>query len=195
MPQPLRRRDAPINWDIESVANHPVLTSGVGACILAYAQAEALMGIYLAHIRWNDCRDIVESWSKERTANGKLALVRQQAALSGPGHIKLTGLVLDSFVSLSKRRAHLAHGVFGIITDRNDEYAWRKAGSPASAFAAGMRAPFGPPIQQKTWVYTSSDFRELAQGCADVCRDISTAVSCLTVGNAFMEACTTGDGS
>ena len=187
MPQLLRRRDAPIDWNIESVANHPVLTSGIGACILAYAQAEALMGVYLAHIHWSDPRDIVDEWSRARTASGTLALVRRQANSTGPGHVKLTEMVLDSFVSLARRRSHLAHGVFGIITDRDDLYAWRNAGSPAAALALGMSAPFGPRIFQKTWVYTSSDFAALAQDCSNVCRDIDTAVSCLEIGNAFRD--------
>ena len=55
MPQPLRRKDVPIDWSVHAVANHPALTSGVGACITAFASTEALMGVFLAMIRWEHC--------------------------------------------------------------------------------------------------------------------------------------------
>ena len=77
--------DAPIDWSIKAVANHPVLTAGVGACITAFASTEAAMGIFLAMIRWEHAQQAVEVWASKRTIRDKLALVHAEAKLTGDG--------------------------------------------------------------------------------------------------------------
>jgi hypothetical protein len=182
MPQPLRRTDAPIDWSIRAVANHPVLTSGVGACITAFASTEALMGVFLATIRWEHAPQAIEAWASKRTIRDKLRLVEAEADLVGVNYRKMAVRVLDSFTSLSKKRNKLAHGFFGIVTDRENQFAWRKASSAASQMAAGlasssMQASPMPP----TWIYTPEDFVKLAQGCADTFGRIEIALDVLPI--------------
>jgi hypothetical protein len=87
---------------------------------------EALMGVFLAMIRWHDAPQAIELWAVKRTIRDKLEAVRAQADLTGPVHQKMVVLVLDAFSSLSKKRNKLAHGFFGIITDRENQFAWRE---------------------------------------------------------------------
>lgn len=195
MPQPLRRKNAPIDWNIDVVANHPVLTSGVGACILAYAQAEALMGVYLAYIQWNSPDEVVAQWAERRTAAGKLTFVQEQAKVRGAGAVKMTSMLLDSYIEVAKDRAKIAHGVFGVITDRNDEFAWRNGGSPAKAHAVGMSTDYWGVVEQTTYLYKPSDFARLAQQCGRICRDLEFAVKGLTFLNSFERAFSSPPGS
>ena len=188
MPQPLRRAGAPIDWSIHAVANHPVLTSGVGACITAFALTEALMGVFLAMIRWENAPQAIEMWAGKRTTREKLKLVNAEAHLTGDGYPKLAVFVLDAFTSLSKKRSNVAHGFFGIITDRENQFAWRKGSSAAKRMAAGlssssMQASPRPP----TWIYTPKDFSELAQGCADTFQKIETALEILPIVHGFSD--------
>ncbi len=182
MPQPLRRTDAPIDWSVRAVANHPVLTSGVGACITAFASTEALMGVFLAMIRWEHAPQAIEAWASKRTIRDKLRLVEAEADLAGVQYRKMAVLVLDAFTSLSKKRNKLAHGFFGIVTDRENQFAWRDASSAASRMAAdlassSMQASPKPP----TWIYTPEDFVKLAQGCAHTFGKIEIALKVLPV--------------
>lgn len=195
MPQPLRRKNAPIAWDINVVANHPVLNSGVGACILAYAQAEALMGVYLAYIQWSRPDEVVAQWAERRTAAGKLTFVREQAEVRGAGAVKMTCMLLDSYIQIARDRAKIAHGVFGVITDRRDEFAWRNGGSPAKAHALGMSSDCWGVVEQVTYVYKPSDFARLAQQCGDICRSLDAAVKGLTIFNSFERAFSSPPGS
>lgn len=195
MPQPLRRKSAPIDWSVELVANHPVLTSGVGACIVAYAQAEALMGVYLAYIQWKNPGALVAQWADRRTAASKLEFVQEQAEIRSAGVAKMTRLLLDSYIQVAKERAKLAHGVFGVITDRSDEFAWRNGGSPAKAHATGMAATHWGVVEQATYVYKSSDFARLAQQCSNICSDLGHAVKGLTFLNGFEQALSSPAGS
>jgi hypothetical protein len=166
------------------VANHPVLTSGVGACITSFASMEALMGVFLAMIRWHDALQAIELWAAKRTIRDKLEVVKAQADLTGrpPVHQKMVVLVLDAFSSLSKKRNKLAHGFFGIITDRENQFAWREGISTAKRMAADLASPIitvHPSPRPPTWIYTPNDFIELAQGCADTFQKISIALDVL----------------
>lgn len=182
MPQLLHRTDAPIDWSVHAVANHPVLTSGVGACVTAFASTEALMGAFLATICWEDAQKAIEVWADKRTIRNKLELVKAQAGLTGVVHRKLAVSVLDGFTSLSKRRNKLAHGFFGIVTDRENQFAWRQASSAARRTAAGLASSsMQVSPKPKTWLYTSKDFVELAQSCADTFENIETAIKLLPV--------------
>lgn len=87
MPQPLRRTAAPIDSSVYAVANHRVLTSGIGACITAFASTEALMGVFLATIRWEDAPQTIEVWAGKRTVRDKLELVKAEANVSGAGRL------------------------------------------------------------------------------------------------------------
>jgi hypothetical protein len=182
MPQPLRRRDAPIDWSIQAVANHPVLTSGVGACITAFAATEASMGVFLAMIRWKHAPQAIELWASKRTIRDKLELVKAEADVTGPVYCKMTVFVLDAFTSLSKKRNKLAHGFFGILTDRKNQFAWREGGSAARRVATNLasRSMLASP-PPPTWVYTPKDFIELAQGCADTFDKIGIVLDMLPV--------------
>ena len=182
MPQPLRRTDAPIDWSIQAVANHPVLNSGVGACITAFASTEAAMGVFLATIRWEHAPQAIELWASKRTIRDKLELVKAEADLTGLGYRKMAVLVLDAFTSLSKKRNKLAHGFFGIVTDRKNQFAWREGGSAARRTAADLasRSMLASP-RPPTWVYTPKDFVELAQGCADTFEKIGIALDMLPI--------------
>lgn len=182
MPQPLRRKDAPIDWSLQGVASHPVLTSGVGACITAFASTEALMGVFLATIRWEDAPQAIEVWASKRTIRDKLELINAEADLTGAGYRKMAVRILDAFTSLAKKRSKLAHGFFGIVTDRENQFAWREGSSAAKRMAAdlasrSMQASPKPP----TWIYTPKDFVELAQGCADTFEKIEMALKVLPV--------------
>ncbi len=180
MPQPLRRTDAPIDWSIHAVANHPVLTSGVGACITAFASTEALMGVLLATIRWENAPQVIEVWGGKRTIRDKLELVKAEADLTGAVYRKMAVRVLDAFTSLSKRRSKLAHGFFGIVTDRENQFAWREASSAARRTAADLAScSMQVSPKPKTWIYTPKDFVELAQSCADTFEKIETALQVL----------------
>lgn len=190
MPQPLRRATAPIDWSIGVVANHPVLSSGVGACILAYAQVEALVGVYLAHIQWKNPDEVISQWARLRNAAGKLALVREQAEIRGPGLVVTTSALLDSYVQVGRDRAKLAHGVFGVITDRENEFAWRRGGSPAKAHAVGLAENHYGVVKQETFVYRPTDFARLAQQCGSICGELEQAIRGLTILNCFEEAFT-----
>tara|TARA_R110000868_G_scaffold90320_6_gene250865 strand:+ start:4615 stop:5208 length:594 start_codon:yes stop_codon:yes gene_type:complete len=188
MPQPLRRKDAPIDWDIESVANHPTLSSGVGACILAFAQAEALTGILLVHINWREPEKALDLWAETRTTRGKEELLKKEAAAINAKMSDLVIYILDAFTALAKKRARLAHGVFGIITDTPDRFAWRAAVSPAKAWCEGLAATHMRPIEQETFIYEPRDFAEIAQGCADICSRIQLTSKNLVIINAFIQA-------
>jgi hypothetical protein len=184
MPQPLRRTDAPIDWSVYAVANHPVLTSGVGACITAFASTEALMGVFLAMIRWHDAPQAIELWAGKRTIRDKLKLVKAEADLTGIVYQRMAVLVLDAFTSLSKKRNKLAHGFFGIVMDRENQFAWREGSSAAKRMAVDLSSPIitmHPSPRPPTWVYAQKDFIELAQGCADTLDKIATALDFLPI--------------
>lgn len=121
MPQLLRRTDASIDWSVQAVANHPVLTSGVGACITAFASTEALMGVFLATIRWEHAPQAIEAWARLRTVREKLRLIEAEADLTGVYYRKMAVQTLDAFTRLSKKRNKLAQGFFGIVTDRENQ--------------------------------------------------------------------------
>jgi hypothetical protein len=185
-PQILRRANAPIDWSVQAVANHPVLTSGVGACITAFASTEELMGVFLATICWEHAPQAIEEWAKVRTNRQKQELVVAEADLAGIHYRQMAIRVLDAFTSLSKRRSKLAHGYFGIVTDRANQFAWRQPSSAARRMAAGlgsdsMRASPKP----KTWIYTPKDFAELSQCCADTFEKISIALDVLPIVKGF----------
>jgi hypothetical protein len=182
MPQPLKRIDAPIDWSVRAVANHPVLTSGVGACITAFASTEALMGVFLAMIRWEHAPQAVEAWASKRSIRDKLALVHAEAELTGAGYLAVTVKVLDAFTSLSKDRNKLAHGFFGIVEDRENQFAWRQGAAAAKRMAvdlasSSMRASPKP----RTWIYTPKDFAKLAQDCSDTFDKIGIALKMLPI--------------
>jgi hypothetical protein len=182
MPQPLRRMDAPIDWGISAVANHPVLTSGVGACITAFASTEALMGVFLAMTRWQHAPLAIETWAAARNVQSKPNIVEAEARLSGPVHVQMAVETLDSFVALSKRRSKLAHGYFGIILDRENTFAWREGGSAARRMSTDLASnTIKPSLKPPTFVYTPKDFRDLAQACADVFQKIGMAIDLLPI--------------
>jgi hypothetical protein len=180
MPQPLRRADAPIDWNIRAVSNHLILTSGVGACITAFATAEALMGLFLAMIRWEHAPEAVERWAMTRTTKDKLELIKSETEISETKLIKLTELTLNDFVSLAKMRSKLAHGYFGIITDRENQFAWRKGDSAARRMAIGLASSSLKKVAKPpTWVFIPQDFSDLAQACANMADKIEIAVELL----------------
>jgi hypothetical protein len=184
MPQPLHRTAAPIDWSVQAVANHPTLTSAVGACVTAFASTEALMGVFLATIRWEHAPQAVEVWAGKRTIRDKLELVKAEANLTGVVYLKMALLVLDAFTSLSKKRNKLAHGFFGIVTDRENRFAWREGSSAARRTAADLSSPIitaHPSPRPPTWIYTPKDFITRAQGCADTFEKIGATLDILPV--------------
>jgi hypothetical protein len=90
--------------------------------------------------------------------------------------------VLDAFTSLSKKRSKLAHGFFGIVSDRENQFAWREGSSAARRTAADLasNSMLGSP-RPPTWLYTPKDFIELAQGCADTFEKIGVALEILPI--------------
>jgi len=182
MPQPLRRKNVPIDWSIQAVSNHPVLTSGVGACVTAFASTEAAMGVLLSVIHWETATEAVDAWAARRTVREKLALLMTATDLRDAGVRKLTAFALDGFTSLAKRRSKLAHGFFGIVLDRKDEFAWRKGGSTARRMADGLATSFiGTVAVPPTWVYRPADFASLAQSCADTFERIEVVLKALPI--------------
>ncbi|MER9200489.1 hypothetical protein NKH74_14880 [Mesorhizobium sp. M0933] len=146
------------------------------------------MGVFLATIRWQHAPKAVEAWSKLRTVRGKINLIKAEAALSSKAHEALVVRTLDKFTSISKRRNKLAHGFFGIVTDRENQFAWREGASAGWRMADGlatssMRETPKPP----TWIYTPSDFSALAQDCGDTFDLISKIVDILPIFQAFRE--------
>lgn len=176
MPQPLRRKRAPIDWSPDAVANHPILSSGVGASITAFSSLEAALGAYLVLIRWEHPDDLVQQWERERTTQGKRRLVEKEAqAASNAGILNKTVEILDQYTSLAKRRAKLAHGFFGVITDRENQFAWRPGEAAAQKAAMGLTASLGEELPDpKTWVYKPRDFQELATECGSLYAWIQT---------------------
>lgn len=170
MPQPLRRKRPPIDWSPAAVANHPILSSGVGASITAFASLEAALGAYLILIRWQHTEDLVDRWKRQRNTKDKRALVEfETEGVPNTGLRDITVDVLDRYTSLAKRRAKLAHGFFGIITDRESEFAWRPSEAAAQKASMGLTASLGEELPDlKTWVYTPRDFEELATQCAEL---------------------------
>jgi len=182
MPQPLKRINVKIDWGLEAVTNHPVLTSGVGACIMSYASVEAAMGVLLAMISWEDAIDIVDNWSDCRTARSKLKCVFDEAEARGVGHRKMVDIVFERYESLSKRRSKLAHGIFGIITDRENEFAWREGGAAAKDMANGLAIPrMIEPSKPSAWVYKVKDFQSLVQDCEKTMRLIDGVANAIPV--------------
>jgi hypothetical protein len=188
MPQPLRRTNAPIDWSVYTVSNHPVLTSGVGACITAFASTEAAMGVLLAMIRWHNAPQAIELWAVKRSIRAKLEVVKAQSDLTGIGYQRIAAMVLDGFSSISKKRNKLAHGFFGIVTDRKNQFAWREGCSAAKRMAVDLSSQIitmNPSPRPPTWIYTPKDFSELAQGCADTFDKIGIALECLPIAHGF----------
>lgn len=140
------------------------------------------MGVLLAMIRWERAPQAIEQWAKMRTIRDKLRLVEAKADLAGAHYRKFAVLALDAFTSLSKKRSKLAHGFFGIVTDRENQFAWRKAGSAASRMATDLASP-STPVSPKppTLIYTPKDFAEIVQGCADTCEKIDVALEGLPI--------------
>lgn len=186
MPQPLRRENPPIDWSTEAVANHPVLSSGVGACITSFASLEATLGVMLAMIRWEDAPTAVERWRSMTSTKRKVEVILTETALTNEGFAQWLSIELDKYEQLATRRAKLAHGFFGIITDRHNEFAWRKGGSAAQRVAKGLNMPtLEPEPISKTWKYTPQDFRDLAQECADAAELIGELIKMLPMYHAF----------
>ncbi|MER9005904.1 hypothetical protein NKI15_19935 [Mesorhizobium sp. M0862] len=176
-----------------AVANHPVLTSGVGACILAVASTESAMGVFLASIRWQHAPAAVEAWSKLRTVRGKLDLIEAEASLASSGHKLLAVKTLDKFITIATRRNKLAHGFFGIVTDREDQFAWRDGAAAGRTMADGLAtSSMRPDPTPPTWIYTPRDFSALAQDCADTFDLISRMVDVLPIIHAFSERSASG---
>lgn len=123
MPKPLRRTDAPIDWSVHTVANHSVLTSGVGPVSPRSPRRKPSWASSLATIRWENAPQAIEAWAAKRTVREKLKLVETEANLSGAGHLRMAVVVLDAFTSLAKKRNKLAHGFFGIVKDRENQFA------------------------------------------------------------------------
>lgn len=144
------------------------------------------MGVFLASIRWQHAPKAVEAWSKLRTLRGKINLIQAEASLTSKAHKAMVVQTLDKFTSISKRRNKLAHGFFGIVTDRENQFAWREGASAGRRMAAGlatssMRETPKPP----TWIYTPKDFSALAQDCGDTFDLISKMVDVLPIVHAF----------
>lgn len=180
-PQPLQRADVPIDWSLPVVANHPILTSGVGSCLIAFASTEALMGVLLAMIRWEHAEQAIDAWANTHNTRSKLALIKTEAELAD-AHCKVAIQALDSYTALAARRNRLAHGFFGIVLDRENEFAWREGSSAAKRTAAGLAtSSLRPSPVPKTWVYKPTDFSELAQGCADTYKKIEIVLQLLPI--------------
>ncbi|PAQ01551.1 hypothetical protein CIT25_16065 [Mesorhizobium mediterraneum] len=146
------------------------------------------MGVFLAAIRWQHAPKAVEAWSKLRTVRGKIDLIEAEASLSSKAHKVLAVQTMDKFISISRRRNKLAHGFFGIVTDRENQFAWREGASAGRRMAAGlatssMRETPKPP----TWIYTPRDFSSLAQDCGDTFALISKMVDILPIMHAFQD--------
>lgn len=187
MPQPLKRINAPIDWSVRAVANHPVLSSGVGACITAFASTEAVMGVFLAMIRWEHAPQAVEAWASKRTIRDKLALVHAEAELTGPGYADVTVKVLDAFTALSKDRNKLAHGFFGIVEDRDNQFAWRQGAAAAKRLAVDLASKSArASAKPRTWIYTPKDFARIAQDCADTFDKIGIALKLLPIAHGLL---------
>ena len=146
------------------------------------------MGVFLAMIRWEHAPQAIEAWANKRSIRYKLALIHAEAGLTGAVYVRMTVMVLDAFTSLSKDRNKLAHGFFGIVKDRENQFAWRQGSAAARRMAvdlasSSLRASPKPP----TWIYTPKDFARLAQNCAETFDKIGDAVRMLPT---FMELAT-----
>lgn len=140
------------------------------------------MGVFLAMIRWQHGPQAVETWASKRTVREKLRLVETEAGLVSSYHRKVAVRTLDAFTSLSKQRAKLAHGFFGVITDRENQFAWRNASSAAKRMADDLASSnMQASPQSPTWIYTAKDFGELAQACADTFEKIEIALNVLPI--------------
>lgn len=140
------------------------------------------MGVFLATIRWEDAPQPIEVWASKRTIRDKLELINAEADLTGAGYRKMAVRILDAFTSLSKKRSKLAHGFFGIVTDRENQFAWREGSSAAKRMAADLASPsMQASPKPPTWIYTPKDFVELSQGCADTFEKIEMALKVLPV--------------
>lgn len=140
------------------------------------------MGIFLAMIRWEHAEQAVEVWANKRTIRDKLALIHAEAKLTGDVYANVAAKVLDAFTSLSKDRNKLAHGFFGIVEDRRNQFAWRRGGEAAKRMAASLASSsLRAPPKPRTWIYTPKDFARLAQDCSDTFDKIETATRVIPV--------------
>lgn len=90
-----------------------------------------------------------------RTTRNKMELVKAEANLTGVVYLKMAVLVLDAFTSPSKKRNKLAHGFFGIVTDRQNQFAWREGNSAARRMVADLSSPIitvHPSPRPPTWI-------------------------------------------
>lgn len=182
MPQPLKRTNAPIDWSPRAIANHPVLSCGVGACVITFASLEALMGVFLATIRWENAQSAVDAWAEIRTVEGKLRLLHSEAHIIGSKFEGLAMRTLDQYVGLSKRRNKLAHGFFGVVADRENEFAWREGAAAANMQAKGISSWSMAPISpEPTWIYKPKDFQDLCQACSDTFDKMDHAIRLLPI--------------
>jgi hypothetical protein len=101
--------------------------------------------------------EAVEAWG---TIRDKLALVHAEAELTGPGYAKVTVKVLDAFTSLSKDRDKLAHGFFGIVEDRDNQFAWRQGAAAAKRMAVDLAS--SSMLASPTHQYLAA---QLSTGC------------------------------
>src|SRR5262249_2394514 len=111
-----------------------------------------------------------------------------QAEASIDGYQKVAVMALDAFTSLSKRRSKLAHGFFGIITDRKNQFAWRESSSAAKRLADGLSSnSMLPSPSPRIWIYTPKDFAELTQSCADTFDKIDLLTKLLPISHALTD--------
>jgi len=97
-------------------------------------------------------------------------------------------LSLESRDEAAREKHGRPHGFFGIVEDRDNEFAWRQGAAAAKRMAvdlasSSMRASPKPP----TWIYTPKDFASIAQDCADTFDKIGTALKLLPIAHGLLD--------
>jgi hypothetical protein len=152
------------------MADRPEMAAIIARCLTLWSQIEVEMSLILAALLDTRSDAAVAVYLSLQNARAQRDALRSAATVALDGeNLALFEAVLNIHKSSSGERNDLAHGIFGIVSDNNDELIW----CPSSKFAAWItranqkawNLEFDPdphaPLRNELFVYSKRDLEQI----------------------------------
>lgn len=161
----------------------PDFVTAIGRCLTMWPYIEHQMAMILGHLM--DARNeatiaVFSAIRMGRTQRDALETAASVALAADPNKLKLLGAVLNIISSASDVRANLAHGLWGVLTDRKDKIVWVEAKhyAPWNALAVVSTLVTHEDLQKHLYVWSLRDILDVEEQLKE-CWEIAFDFYCL----------------
>lgn len=154
------------------MADRPEMAALIARCLTLWSQVEVEMSLILAALLDTRSDAAVAVFLSMQNARAQRDALASAASVSLSGEtLELFNAVMRIHKSSSGERNDLAHGIFGVVSDRPDELIW----CPSTKFAAWItranqkawNLEFDPdphaPLRNEIFIYKKIDLDEIFQ--------------------------------